>query len=125
MSAGKLIAYMAAAILIFFGVLFMWAAFSPNTANQWGTLFTGMVILGAGFILIFFASRRKPAAPGDFIQNVSLNIDLPGQVHLEKITCENCGNPLSKNDIKIVAGAPTVNCPYCGQVYQLTEEPKW
>ncbi|MBW8010589.1 MAG: hypothetical protein FVQ83_05005 [Chloroflexi bacterium] len=125
MSAGKLIGFVAAAILILFGVLFMWAAFSPDTANQWGTLFTGIAIVGAGLILIFFASRSKPAAPADFQQNVTLNVDLPGNVQLEKITCQNCGNPLSKNDIKIVAGAPTVNCPYCGQVYQLTEEPKW
>lgn len=30
MPAGKLIAYIFAAILIFFGVLFIWATFSPE-----------------------------------------------------------------------------------------------
>ena len=27
--------------------------------------------------------------------------------------------------ITLVAGAPTVTCPYCGVTYQITEEPKW
>jgi len=39
--------------------------------------------------------------------------------------CKSCGGVLSANDIKMVNGAPMVNCPYCNTVYQLTEEPKW
>jgi hypothetical protein len=27
--------------------------------------------------------------------------------------------------VTMIAGAPTVECPYCGTTYQLTEEPKW
>ena len=30
-----------------------------------------------------------------------------------------------EKDIKLVAGAPVVTCPFCGTTYQLTEEPKW
>jgi DNA-directed RNA polymerase subunit RPC12/RpoP len=44
---------------------------------------------------------------------------------MEKFKCTNCGNPITADDIKMVAGAPTVHCPYCSQIYQLTEEPKW
>jgi uncharacterized Zn-finger protein len=29
------------------------------------------------------------------------------------------------DNIKMVAGAPVVTCPYCNTTYQLTEEPKW
>jgi transcription elongation factor Elf1 len=52
-------------------------------------------------------------------------IDLSGDVDLEKFTCQNCGGALTSDNIKMVAGAPVVSCPYCGTSYQLSEEPKW
>ena len=122
MSAGKLIAYIAAAILIFFGVLFIWGAFSPQ--GQVGWIFVGLIGVLIGFAVIWFA-RRAPAQAAGATENITLDIDLPADVQMEKFKCQNCGSPLTKDDIKMVAGAPTVNCPYCGQVYQLTEEPKW
>jgi len=39
--------------------------------------------------------------------------------------CKSCGGSLTMDNIKLVAGAPVVNCPYCNTTYQLTEEPKW
>ena len=39
--------------------------------------------------------------------------------------CQSCGGTLTSDNIKLVNGAPMVNCPYCNTVYQLTEEPKW
>lgn len=119
----KTIAYIAAAILIFFGVLFIWGAFSPD--GQAGWIVVGLASVLIGFGLIWFASRKQPATSGESAQNVTLNIDLPGEVKMEKFQCSNCGSNLTKDDIKIVAGTATVNCPYCGQVYQLSEEPKW
>jgi hypothetical protein len=54
-----------------------------------------------------------------------LNIDLPGKVKLDSLKCQSCGGVLSSDNIKMVAGAPVVTCPYCHTTYQLTEEPKW
>lgn len=125
MSAGRIISIIIAGILLLFGVLVMLAAFSPETANQWGTLITGVLVTGASLAIIWFAVRVKPSGPATASQNVTLNIDLPAGVQMEKLKCTNCGNPITINDIKMVAGAPTVNCPYCGQMYQLSEEPKW
>ncbi|MFN2196111.1 MAG: hypothetical protein ACK2UW_08315 [Anaerolineales bacterium] len=121
MSAGRIIAYIGAAILIFFGVLFIWATFSPQ--GQIGWLVVGIILVGIGFGLIWLASRNRQAAqePGE----VNLKIDLSGDVNLETIKCQSCGSPLSPDNIKMVAGAPMVSCPYCGSTYQLTEEPKW
>jgi hypothetical protein len=122
MTAGKIIAYLAAAILIFFGVLFIWGAFSPQ--GQTGWIVVGLLTVGVGFAIIWFASRRKaPAAAAG--ESVTLNIDLPGEVSMDKLRCENCGGPLKPENIKLVAGAPVVTCPYCGTTYQLKEEPKW
>ncbi len=121
MSAGKLIAYLAAAILIFFGVLFIWGAFSPQGEIGW--ILVGLISVGIGFVIIFFAARRKaqPQAEG----NVTLKIDLPGEVNLDTIKCRSCGGALTAQNIEMVAGAPVVTCPYCHTTYQITEEPKW
>lgn len=119
MSAGKVIAYIVAAITIFFGVLFIWAAFSPEGNPGW--IIVGLVSAGIGLGLIWFAGRSK--ASGE--QEVTMNIDLSGDVNLETMKCNSCGGTLSSENITLVAGAPMVECPYCGTEYQLTEEPKW
>ena len=41
MTAGKIIAYIAAAIMILFGVLFIWATFSPEGQIGWPLYFVG------------------------------------------------------------------------------------
>ncbi len=121
MTAGKIIAYIFAAILIFFGVLFIWSAFNPQ--GQVGSIFIGIVTVAIGFGLIWLAGRRKPSPQtGD---EVTLKIDLPANVNLDTIKCKSCGGDLSADNIKMVAGAPVVTCPYCGTTYQLTEDPKW
>jgi rubrerythrin len=122
MSPLRIIAYLAAAILIFFGVLFIWGAFSPQGSPGW--IVTGAVSVAIGFGLIWFAGARgkkEAQAKQELIQK----IELSGDINLEKLTCRNCGGALSSDNIKMVAGAPVVTCPYCGTSYQLTEEPKW
>ena len=120
MRAGKIIAYIVAAILIFFGVLFIWSAFGPG--GKTGNIIVGLISAGIGLALIFWAARR-PAQPAS--QNVTLNVDLPGNVNMDTLKCKACGGTLAPKDISMVAGAPVVTCPWCGTTYQLTEEPKW
>jgi len=119
MKAGRLIAYIAAAILIFFGVLFIWATFSPQGKPGW--LVVGLISVAVGFVLIWFAGRMARTDSTEIIQK----IELSGDINLESLTCRNCGGALSSKDVTMVAGAPVVNCPYCGTSYQLAEEPKW
>jgi DNA-directed RNA polymerase subunit RPC12/RpoP len=117
----KIIAYIAAGILIFFGVLFIWATFSPE--GQIGWLITGLISVLIGFGLIWFASRRKPEPQRE--QQITYKVDLPGNVGLDSLKCRSCGGALSGDNIEMVAGAPVVTCPYCGSTYQIKEEPKW
>jgi hypothetical protein len=119
MSAGKIIAYIVAAITIFFGILFIWGAFSPSGSNGW--IVVGLISVGIGLALIYWAARRPAATSND----VTLKIDLPGNVGMDTLKCQSCGGTLSPKDITMVAGAPVVTCPYCKTTYQLTEEPKW
>jgi hypothetical protein len=123
MTAGKIIAYIFAAILIFFGVLFIWATFSPD--GQLGWLVVGIISVAIGFGLIWFAGRKSSAGSAAQGENVTLNIDLPGDVNLDSMKCQSCGGVLTMDAIKMVAGAPVVSCPYCNTTYQLTEDPKW
>lgn len=120
MSTVKIIGTIAAAILIFFGVLFIWGAFSPSGSIGW--IPVGLISVLAGFGIIWFVGRQKPAGASD---EVTLKIDLPANVNLDSFKCKSCGGALTTDNVKMVAGAPVVTCPYCNTTYQLTEEPKW
>ncbi|HLE52105.1 MAG TPA: hypothetical protein VI755_08575 [Anaerolineales bacterium] len=122
MNAVKIISYIAAAIFIFFGIMFIYATFSPQ--GQIGWLVVGLISVVIGFGLIWFASTRKALVAGSG-EDVTLKIDLPANVELDTLKCQSCGGVLKPENIKMVAGAPVVTCPYCGTTYQLTEEPKW
>jgi DNA-directed RNA polymerase subunit RPC12/RpoP len=122
MSAGKLIGYIVAAILIFFGVLFIWAAFSPDGQVGWIVVGIISVAIGLGIIALVRLREPKPAqAPQEIIQK----IDLSGDMQLETLKCEKCGGELQKDSISIREGAVFIDCPYCGSAYQMVEEPKW
>lgn len=114
----KIIAYIVAGIFIFFGILFIWGS-SITGATQF---FIGLVTVVIGLAIIFWASRR-PAVKDD--QNVTIKIDLPGNVSMDTMKCKSCGGTLSPENVAMVAGAPVVTCPYCKTTYQLTEDPKW
>ena len=122
MNAVKIISYIAAAIFIFFGIMFIYATFSPQ--GQIGWLVVGLISVVIGFGLIWFASTRKALVAGSG-EDVTLKNDLPAHVELDTLKCQSCGGVLKPENIKMVAGAPVVTCPYCGTTYQLTEEPKW
>ena len=119
----KAIAYIFAAILIFFGVLFIWGAFSSEGSLGW--IPVGIISVGIGFAIIWFVSRRRIVTDKASESNVTINVDLPANVSLDTIKCKSCGGSLTPENVKMVAGAPVVTCPYCNTVYQLTEEPKW
>jgi hypothetical protein len=122
MSAGKIIAYIAAAIIIFFSVLFIWGAFSDQ-GGGFGWILVGLIGVVIGFGIIWFAARSKAQAGAG--NNVTLKIDLPANVNMDTLKCKSCGGSLTMDNIKMVAGAPVVSCPYCNSTYQLSEEPKW
>lgn len=117
----KIILYIVAAILIFFGVLFIWGAFDPSAPDGW--ILVGVISVGIGLALIWLAGRQKGAAVQQ--TNVTLQIDLPANINVDQLKCQSCGGALTMQNITMVAGAPVVTCPYCNTTYQLTEEPKW
>jgi hypothetical protein len=82
----------------------------------------GLIALVAGVAVLVTAARKTRQ---ETAQNVTMNIDLPGQTKIDAMKCKSCGGTLTADNIKMVNGAPVVTCPFCGTVYNLTEEPKW
>lgn len=123
MSAGKLIGYIFAAVVLIFGFLFLLGAFSPEGSPAW--LLTGSILMLFGFGIIFLVSKRGGIPSAETQNQTTLQIDLPSDVNIERFKCQDCGAQLSMENVKMVAGAPMVDCPYCDAAYQLTEEPKW
>lgn len=122
-------AIIVACILIFFGVLFIWGAFSPEGEPGWITIGAITVAVGIGVLtlavgsLIFMRIRRLRATeqPQEIVQK----IDLSGDIELETLKCQKCGGELQKDSITVKEGAIFIDCPYCGSAYQMVEEPKW
>ncbi|MBE3143027.1 MAG: hypothetical protein IMZ61_03775 [Planctomycetes bacterium] len=131
----KILAYIGAGILtvlglvpVVIGVFYMWGSTDPATGKpEWFQIGAtaaciGLIMIIAGVVVFILTARKKAASGGE---NVTLNIELPGNVKMDTLKCESCGGTLKPENIQMVAGAPVVTCPYCGTTYQLTEEPKW
>lgn len=129
--ASRTLLYIGAGILLIGVCLFVYGAFSVigSTSSQgssnWLTFglgfgCVGVLFLAGGAGLVYAAQRGTKT---EVVQQVK--IDLPGQTKIEQMKCRSCGGSLSADNVKMIAGAPTVECPYCGTTYQLTEEPKW
>lgn len=114
--------------LVCYGGLSVVGSTSAQGNSSWlsfgiGFLCLGVFFLAGGVGLIWLVSRQAAAANGP--QQVVMNIDIPGDTKISQMKCQSCGGAITASDIKIMAGAPVVTCPYCQATYQLTEEPKW
>ena len=112
----KIISYLLAAVIGFFGIMFVVGA-----QGQFIRVVVGVVLLAAAAALIYL-TRVRPQ-PGQ--RTVVQKIDLSGDVNLQEMKCKECGGTLSEESVEVKAGAVFVNCQYCGAAYQLEEEPKW
>jgi hypothetical protein len=132
--SGKTLLYIGAGILFLVGLcLFAYGVISviastadnadPGLLNS-GLIFSlvGVLFLAAGSGLVYAAIRGTKT---EVVQQVTMKVDMPGDTKVEQLTCRNCGGALKPENVKMVMGAPMVECPFCGTTYQLTEEPKW
>ena len=126
--------YIGAGILILVSLCFLGygglnvvGSFDSTGNSSWlplgiGLMCVGLLMISGGIVLIVVAARKNKQ---EAIQNVTVKVDLPGQTQIEQMKCQSCGGTLTSENIKLVNGAPMVDCPYCHSVYQLTEQPKW
>ena len=104
----------AVAVLFFFGAIFAIAASVQATLTR----LTASLILFAIGVAVAYYITRKP-------KTVIHQVELSGQMKAAPIKCPNCSASINVNKIKIVSGVPYATCDYCGNTFEVTEEPKW
>lgn len=114
----KTISYLIAAALAFGGLIFIVG--NQGMAVRW---IVGLILLAAAGVMVYLARVQPQVVKSEV--TVKQQIELSGDVNLEKMACENCGAPLSKDSLEVKAGAIFVNCEHCGASYQIEEAPKW
>ena len=131
---GKTFLYIGAGVLFLiglcllaYGALSVIGSTSAQGSANWLTFglgfgCVGILFLAGGAGMIYAAMRGSKT---EVVQQVTMKVDLPGDTKISQVTCKNCGGALKPENIKMVAGAPMVECPFCGTTYQMTEEPKW
>ncbi len=113
--------------LLGYGVLSVIGSTSAQGDQSWlgfglGFACAGVFFFAGGAGMIYLAMRGSKT---EVVQQVTYKVDLPAETKVEQMKCQSCGGVLKAENVKMLAGAPTVECPYCGVTYQLTEEPKW
>ena len=108
-----LIGYGFSAVLLFFAVLFALASvYAPIR------IVVSVVLFFAGFFTLYFVWKRQPT-------KIVQKVEVPEQIRVHEIRCPNCSASLDIRKIEVTSGIPTVKCPYCGYIFEVTEEPKW
>jgi len=112
------IAIAAVVVLFFFGIIFAIASVREPTR-----LTVAAWLFGAGFgiaiiSLISHLLTRKPTT-------ITQRLELSGPMKAVELKCPNCSASLDAKKIKIMSGVPYATCPYCGQTFEVAEEPKW
>jgi len=108
----------AAAVLLFFGLMYVMASsLDPDPVPK---LAVGAVLFIVGFALVYaaYVVSHKP-------QTVIHQLEVSGQMKAAPLRCPNCSASVDANAIKIVSGVPYATCSYCGHTFEVTEEPKW
>jgi len=99
-------------VLLFFGIIFALASvYAPTRLIVAGLLF--VVAFGIGFYI-----TRKP-------KTIVQKVEFSGEMKAVAIKCPHCSGSIDANNIKIKDGVPYATCPYCGQTFEVAEEPKW
>jgi DNA-directed RNA polymerase subunit RPC12/RpoP len=102
----------AVAVLFFFGIIFALASVYESTR-----LIVAALLFVVGFGIAYYITRK----PKVIVQR----LELSGQMKAVALKCSNCSASVNANNIKIVSGVPYATCPYCGQTFEIAEEPKW
>ncbi len=114
----------AVAILLFFGFIFILSsgaeALQGQPEQQTLRLIEGAILLIVGFAIayVIYVFSRKPTT-------VVHQVEVSGQMKAAPLKCPNCSASVDANTIKIIKGVPYATCPYCGNTFEVAEEPKW
>lgn len=118
MNLKRVLGVIAIAVLFFFGIIFAWSTGAAISAELKATrLITAAMLFVVGFGIAYYITKK----PKTIIQK----LEVSGQMGTVGLKCPNCSASVDADRIKIVSGVPYATCPYCGQTFEITEEPKW
>ena len=109
----KWILYIVAACLVGLGVLFIIAANEDIMR-----LIEGLIFVGLAFIIAFFSREKKPI-------EIKKTVRITGPIKVKEINCPNCSAMLNPDKLQVIDGKPYITCDYCGNKFEMTEEPTW
>jgi hypothetical protein len=115
LSLGKVLGYLASAALIFLGIIFLLASVYAASRLLVGAI---LVLAGLGIATLTWKAGASQAA-------VKYELEMPGSLKVGSIKCPNCAAGLDPSTMQLKQGTPTVKCPYCGNEFEVSEEPKW
>jgi len=108
----------AIAVLFFFGIIFAWSTGAGISVELKATrLIIAAMLFVVGFGIAYYITKK----PKTIVQR----LEVSGQMKAVALKCPNCSASVNADNIKIVSGVPYATCPYCGQTFEITEEPKW
>jgi DNA-directed RNA polymerase subunit RPC12/RpoP len=109
----KWIIYAVAAGLIFLGVIFM---ISTNLGFQY--FLEGAVFIGVAVAILYFSREKKPL-------EIRQTVNLAGPIKVKEMECPTCSAILNPDTVEVIDGKPYMTCDYCGNKFEMTEEPTW
>ncbi len=114
MTAGRILAYIISAVLIFLGFIFAVASVDLGL----GVLFVGLIFLVVAGLLIFAVRPKKSV-------EIKQTLTVTGPIKAVEVHCPNCGAIVDPTKAVVVDGKPYVTCDHCGNKFEITEEPTW
>ncbi|MEM2110930.1 MAG: hypothetical protein QXX08_03520 [Candidatus Bathyarchaeia archaeon] len=109
----KILAYIASAVLIFLGVVFI---MSTNMGIIY--FFEGLTFVAVGIILAVISREKKPI-------EIKQTVTVSGPIKVKEVRCPICNAIVDTTKVEVIAGKPYVTCSYCNNKFELTEEPTW
>jgi DNA-directed RNA polymerase subunit RPC12/RpoP len=110
----KIIIYLLAAVLIFFGFIFVIASNSLGI----GVFFEGLIFLVVAGLLLFVSRGKRT-------MEIKQTLTMTGPIKAVEVRCPNCGAEVDPTKAVVIEGKPYVTCSHCGNKFELTEEPTW
>src|SRR5512144_1861089 len=106
LSIGAGILFLIGLCFVGYGVLNVIGSTSAQGSQSWlnfglGFGFVGVLFLAGGAGLVYAAVRGQKT---EVTQQVTMNVDLPGNTEMSQMNCRNCGGALKPENIKMVAG---------------------
>ena len=118
MNTKTVLGAIAIAVLFFFGIIFAWSTGASIPLELKATrLIIAAMLFMVGFGIAYYITRK----PKTIVQR----LELSGEMKAVALKCPNCSASVNAKEIKILSGVPYAKCTYCGQTFEITEEPKW